>query len=43
MDGPLSPNEKLCETFFVDTTFRNNTRRFVVKLPFKEKPETLGD
>jgi len=39
----LSPNEKLCETFFVDTTFRDKTGRFVVKLPFKENPETLGD
>ncbi|XP_037931127.1 uncharacterized protein LOC119665940 [Teleopsis dalmanni] len=39
----LSPHEELCESHFVNNTQQTNLGRFVVKLPFKQNPESLGE
>lgn len=41
--NPLSKAEQECEDHFKRTYFRDNTGRFVVKLPFKESTSRLGD
>jgi hypothetical protein len=38
-----SPEERQCEEYYVRTTHRNEEGRYVVALPFKEDPRTLGD
>ena len=40
---PLSREEQECERLFVETTFRRADGRFVVKLPFKQPPSSLGN
>ncbi|EEZ99156.1 hypothetical protein TcasGA2_TC016155 [Tribolium castaneum] len=41
---PILSNEEMeCETFFKNTTFRNNHGRFVVKLPVKKNINELGE
>ncbi|XP_036150810.1 uncharacterized protein LOC118648594 [Monomorium pharaonis] len=39
----LSPDEAECEKHFVATHRRDSTGRYVVRLPFKSSPHTLGD
>lgn len=39
----LSESEKYCERFFQDTTKRDKNGRFIVRIPFNNKVELLGD
>ncbi|XP_036146036.1 uncharacterized protein LOC118646691 [Monomorium pharaonis] len=39
----LSQEEKECELHFSQTTKRNKDGRFIVSIPFKEDPSTLGE
>lgn len=39
----LSKNEKYCEDYFKRTTERDETGRFIVKIPFKESVSKLGN
>ena len=38
-----SREEKACESHYVENTIRDDTNRYVVKLPFNDKKESLGD
>lgn len=38
----LSLEERMCEQHFAETTVRNSDGAFVVKMPFKEDPSSLG-
>lgn len=38
----LSVNEKQCEQIFKETVTRDSSGRFIVKLPFKADPSSLG-
>ncbi|XP_046394969.1 uncharacterized protein LOC124162471 [Ischnura elegans] len=40
---PRSKEDVECEKHFVNNTTRDDTGRYVVRLPFKENPECLGD
>ena len=35
----LSPEEELCEKFFAETYSRGSDGRYIVRLPFREKPD----
>ena len=37
----LTPDKQACEDFFVKTHLRNKEGRYIVRLPFKEPPDTL--
>ncbi|XP_071582567.1 uncharacterized protein [Temnothorax nylanderi] len=39
----LSPDEQACEDHFLSTHLRDETGRYVVRLPFKGSPEELGN
>lgn len=39
----LTHEENLCETNFKDTTYKNSEGRYVVSIPLKQSPESLGD
>lgn len=39
----LSPKEQECESHFLTTHSRDNSGRYVVRLPFKLEPQRLGD
>ncbi|XP_028171679.1 uncharacterized protein LOC114360986 isoform X2 [Ostrinia furnacalis] len=39
----MSKDEYKCESIFKNTTKRDNDGRFVVKIPLKDSPDTLGD
>ncbi|XP_046810004.1 uncharacterized protein LOC124420590 [Lucilia cuprina] len=39
----LSPEEKECEAHFQATYRRDSSGRYIVRLPFKSSPNTLGD
>ncbi|XP_037955625.1 uncharacterized protein LOC119685424 [Teleopsis dalmanni] len=39
----LTPHKELCESHFVNNTQQTSLGRFVVKLPFKQNPESLGE
>lgn len=41
--APLTREEQQCEAHFVQHTTRDNTGRFVVRLPFHADPDNLGD
>lgn len=38
----LSPEEEACESLFLETTTRDASGRFIVRLPFKTDPDRLG-
>lgn len=41
-EKPLSPEDRFCERLYKETTYRDDTGRFVVALPFKpEFPKSL--
>ncbi|XP_011884091.1 PREDICTED: uncharacterized protein LOC105571233 [Vollenhovia emeryi] len=42
-EGALSREEEACEAHFKRNTKRDKSGRFIVKLPFKQEPSTLGD
>lgn len=42
-DNKLSQEEEHCERYFVQTVKRAENGRFIVRLPFKQAPEMLGD
>ncbi|XP_047039720.1 uncharacterized protein LOC124644424 [Helicoverpa zea] len=39
----LTNDESLCENLFLQTTYRDNTGRFFVRIPLAEPSDTLGD
>ncbi|XP_059047967.1 uncharacterized protein LOC131843357, partial [Achroia grisella] len=39
----LSAEERACEEHFLRTTTRGEDGRFIVKMPFKQSPDVLGD
>ena len=39
----ISQEDKLCEKYFRENTYRNSNGRFVVSLPFKNNRPELGD
>lgn len=38
-----SSEDNYCEKLFNDSTYRNSEGRFVVRIPFRKSPDTLGD
>ncbi|XP_076397869.1 uncharacterized protein LOC143266118 [Megachile rotundata] len=40
---PVSSEESACETLFSQTTNRDSTGRYIVRLPFNEKRQQLGE
>lgn len=40
---PLSVAERRCEEIFAQSTTRDNKNRFIVKIPFHQKPQILGE
>lgn len=38
----LTQEEQVCETFFANTVARNEDGRYVVRLPFKQRPSFKG-
>ncbi|XP_030759614.1 uncharacterized protein LOC115885014 [Sitophilus oryzae] len=40
---PLSQEENICESHFVETVCRTDSGQFIVTIPLKENPEVLGD
>lgn len=43
MKSPLRPEEEECEKHFVSTFSRDSTGRYIVRLPLKSSPTTLGN
>lgn len=39
----LTKEERFCENHFLENTVRNDSGRFVVRIPFKGNPDQLGD
>src|SRR5579863_2723814 len=38
----LKPSELNCENYYSNTTTRDNSGRYIVRLPFVEEPQSLG-
>nr|CAH7726126.1 unnamed protein product [Callosobruchus chinensis] len=43
LSKPLSEEESYCENYFRDTTRRHESGRFIVKMPLKQSPHSLGE
>lgn len=39
----MSPEDKLCEEYFITTHSRDSHGRYIVRLPLKKSADTLGD